>query len=94
MIPNNIFTYRLNIERKNLDNILHASIDNTVSFISSVLNWHNNRLLPLLRQFFRVPNKVNNFIVARLKVTQPVEESDSFQVVLTGRDSGTKGTRV
>jgi hypothetical protein len=26
------------------------------------MNWYNNRLLPLIRQFFLIPNRINEFL--------------------------------
>jgi hypothetical protein len=34
----------------------------TVSFIALFVNWYNNRLLPLIRQFFLIPNRINEFV--------------------------------
>jgi hypothetical protein len=33
-----------------------------VSFITLFVNWFNNTLLPLLRQFFLIENRMNNFL--------------------------------
>jgi hypothetical protein len=34
----------------------------TVSFVTLFVNWYANRLLPLSRQFFLIPNKINEFV--------------------------------
>jgi hypothetical protein len=34
----------------------------TVSFVTFFLNWYNNRFLPMIRQFFLLPNRVNEFV--------------------------------
>jgi hypothetical protein len=34
----------------------------TVSFVTLFVNWYNTRLLPLIRQFFLIPNRVNEFM--------------------------------
>jgi hypothetical protein len=31
----------------------------TVSFVTLSVNWYNNRFLPLIRQFFLIPNGIN-----------------------------------
>jgi hypothetical protein len=33
----------------------------TVRVIALLMNWCNNRLLPLIRQFFLIPNRINEF---------------------------------
>jgi hypothetical protein len=33
-----------------------------VSFITLFVNWFNNTFLPLLRQFFLIPNRMNEFM--------------------------------
>jgi hypothetical protein len=33
-----------------------------VNFITLLGNWYNNRLLPLIRQFFHIPNGINEFV--------------------------------
>jgi hypothetical protein len=38
----------------------------TVIFITLLVNWHNNRLLPLIRQFFLTLNRINEFMDLRL----------------------------
>jgi hypothetical protein len=35
--------------------------DNYYGFIALLVNWYNNRLLPLIRQFFLIPNRINKF---------------------------------
>jgi hypothetical protein len=37
----------------------------TVSFTTFFVNWYNNRHLPLIRQFFLIPNGINEFVVRR-----------------------------
>jgi hypothetical protein len=38
-------------------------LDNTTfSFIALFVNWYNNRLLPLIRQLFLIPNRINEFM--------------------------------
>jgi hypothetical protein len=37
----------------------------TVSFVTLFVNWYNYRLLPLIRQFFLVPNSTNQFVACR-----------------------------
>jgi hypothetical protein len=34
----------------------------TVSFITLFVNWYNNRLFPLIRQFFFIPYRINEFV--------------------------------
>jgi hypothetical protein len=34
----------------------------TVSFITLFMNCYNNRLLPLIRQFLVIPNKINELV--------------------------------
>jgi hypothetical protein len=34
----------------------------TVSFVTLSVNWYNNRLLPLIRQLFLIPNRINGFV--------------------------------
>jgi hypothetical protein len=54
--------YGLNLERRILDKILYdvdSSDIHTVSFIALLVNWYNNSLLPLIRQFFLIPNRFN-----------------------------------
>jgi hypothetical protein len=66
MIPNNfIYIYGLNLDRRILDKTLYEfdsrdtpPIITTVSFITLLVNWYNNGLLPLIRQFFLMPNLV------------------------------------
>jgi hypothetical protein len=31
----------------------------TISFIPFFANWYNDRLIPLIRQFFLIPNQIN-----------------------------------
>jgi hypothetical protein len=38
------------------------SIITTVSFITLLVNWYNNRLLPLIRQFFLIPTRIYEFM--------------------------------
>jgi hypothetical protein len=65
--PNNFIQYGLNLERRILDRILyevdntdiHSSMITTVSFIAILVNSYHNRLLPLLRQVFLIPNRMN-----------------------------------
>jgi hypothetical protein len=40
----------------------------TVSFIALLVNWYNNRLLPLIRQFFFIPNRIINIIPRTLRI--------------------------
>jgi hypothetical protein len=59
-------TYGLNSERM-LDKILldtdnSVSHNNYISFITLPINWYNNRLLPLVRQFFLIPNRTGLWI--------------------------------
>jgi hypothetical protein len=35
------------------------SHDNYYSLITLLVNWYNNRLLQMIRQFFRIPNRIN-----------------------------------
>jgi hypothetical protein len=37
----------------------------TVSFITHFLSSYNNRLLPLIKQFFLIPNRSNEFVDCR-----------------------------
>jgi hypothetical protein len=65
MIPNN-FIY--NLEKRISDNILYEvdssniPIITTGSFITLFMNWDDNRLLALIRQFFLIPNGNNEFV--------------------------------
>jgi hypothetical protein len=34
----------------------------TVNFIALLVNWYNNELLPILRQFFLIPKRINEFM--------------------------------
>jgi hypothetical protein len=34
----------------------------TNGFIALLVNWYINRLLPLIRQFFLIPNRINEFM--------------------------------
>jgi hypothetical protein len=47
-------------------------IINTVSFISLLVNWYNKRLLPLIRQLFLIPNRINESVVTNTDVSPPV----------------------
>ena len=40
---------------------LYAPVITTICFISLLINRYNDRLLPLLRQFFLIPNRINKF---------------------------------
>jgi hypothetical protein len=55
--------YGLDIEKRILDKILKLITvicpDNYDSFIALSVNWYNNSLLPLLRQFFLIQNRIN-----------------------------------
>jgi hypothetical protein len=33
-----------------------------VSFVTLLVNWYNNRLLLLTRQFFHIPNRIIEFV--------------------------------
>jgi hypothetical protein len=37
----------------------------TVSFIALLVNWYDKRLLPLIRQFFLIPKRINEFMDLR-----------------------------
>jgi hypothetical protein len=41
------------------------SHDNYVS-LPAFFNWYNNKLLPLIRQFFLIPNRINKFAVVKI----------------------------
>jgi hypothetical protein len=44
---------------------LIAVISNDItraSFVTLLVNWYNNRLLPLIRKFFLIPNRINQFM--------------------------------
>jgi hypothetical protein len=34
----------------------------SVTFITHLVNWYSNRLLPLIRQFFLIPNRSEEFV--------------------------------
>jgi hypothetical protein len=53
----------------------------TVSFVTLFVNWYNNRLLQLIRQFFLIPNRINEFEDRRLGV----------RVIVPGYRSGGPG---
>jgi hypothetical protein len=54
--------YGLNRERRILDKLLYEVDSSDIPrqllqcFITRLVNWYNNRLLPLIRQFFLIPN--------------------------------------
>jgi hypothetical protein len=37
----------------------------TVRFVALIANWYNNSLLPLIRQFFLIPNRIKEFMDLR-----------------------------
>ena len=41
---------------------LYAPVITTICFISLLINRYNDRLLPLLRQFFLIPNRINKLM--------------------------------
>jgi hypothetical protein len=56
--------YGTKFERRIFDTILYevdSMIIITVTFVTLFVNWYNNRLLPLIRQFFLIPNRINEF---------------------------------
>jgi hypothetical protein len=64
--------YGPNLERRIFDKILY-DVDNSDipwQLLQSVLapffmNWYNNRLLPLIRQLFLIPNRITEFMDRR-----------------------------
>jgi hypothetical protein len=47
------------------------SCDNTTaSFIALRVNWCNNKLLPLIREFFLIPNRIYKLSYFRICVTK------------------------
>jgi hypothetical protein len=36
-----------------------------ISFISHFVNWYNNSVFPLIRQFFYIPNRTDEFVDER-----------------------------
>jgi hypothetical protein len=54
--------YRLDLERRIFINILYEI---AVDFIPLFVKWYNNRLLPLIRQFFPIPNRNNEYMDGR-----------------------------
>jgi hypothetical protein len=36
-----------------------------INFIALLVNWYNNEFLPILRQFFLIPNRINEFMDLR-----------------------------
>jgi hypothetical protein len=37
-------------------------ISTTGSFITLLVNWYKNGLIPLIRQFFHIPNRINDIM--------------------------------
>jgi hypothetical protein len=59
-IPNNLmYTWIMDKLLYEADNNDIPTIITAVSFITLLVNWYNNRLLPLIRQFFLIPNRNN-----------------------------------
>jgi hypothetical protein len=60
--------YGVNLDRRIFDTTLYvadkwcAAIVTTVCFITLLINRYNDWLLPLLRQFLFIPNRVNKFM--------------------------------
>ena len=50
---------------------LYASIITTICFTAPLLDRFNDRLLPLLRQFFLIPNILNKFLDLRANCATP-----------------------
>jgi hypothetical protein len=48
-----------------------ASYNNSDSFIALLVNWYNNGLLPLIRQFFLIPIRINEFMISDHNVLPP-----------------------
>jgi hypothetical protein len=64
--------YSLNLERGGHSIKFHIKLiavifhDNYYSqFYHSFVNWYNNRLLPLIRQYFLIANRINEFMDLR-----------------------------
>jgi len=53
---------------------LHAPIINTICSIALLIDKYNDRLLPLLRQFFLIPNRNNKFMVFIANFSTPLPE--------------------
>jgi hypothetical protein len=66
------FKYSSQHPARILDTILYK-VDN---FIALFVNWKNNRFFPLIRQFFPIPNGINEFVDKKKKKT-PWSESAS-----------------
>jgi hypothetical protein len=65
-------TYGLHLERRVFNEILYEAdnsdyltIITTVSFIALLVKWYSNILLPVLRQFFVITNRINKFMDLR-----------------------------
>jgi hypothetical protein len=63
--------YGLNLERRGVDKNLYEAGSSDIPwqllviFIALLVSWYNKRLLPLIRQFFFTPNRVNGFMDLR-----------------------------
>jgi hypothetical protein len=70
--------YGLNLERRIMDKFLYE-IDNsdiseliiTVRFVTFFVNWYNNRLLLLIRQFFLIPKELMSLWVSHSIISPP-----------------------
>jgi hypothetical protein len=65
MIPIISYIFGLKLERRILDKNF-CEVDSFISpdnyynhFITLLMNWCNNRLLPVIRQFFLMQNRIN-----------------------------------
>jgi hypothetical protein len=55
----------------------------TVSFIALFVNWYDNRLLPLIRQFFLIANGVNEFRGSEAVIFHLLLESFGWNFIIT-----------
>jgi hypothetical protein len=55
-----------------------TSHDNYSQSYALLVNWYNNRLLPLIRQFFLIPNRINEFF-AHLQTTNTDTDAPGTQ---------------
>jgi hypothetical protein len=64
-VPNNfIYTLREGYWVKFCMKLIGVIFQNNYySFIALLLNWYNNRLLPLIMQFFLIPNRIIDFMI-------------------------------
>ena len=51
--------------------VIHTLIITTVCFITLCTDRYNDQLLPLLRQFFLIPNRINKFMDLKMNCPTP-----------------------